>query len=151
VVGRTLGPYKLLGNKLKGGSGKAMTGQQLWEAEGDGDAAKVSTLLSRQGAQSFINYQDAQGATPLYATALNGHASVTKHLLAARCNVDLQRRFTPLHAEASRQHAAVAKQLIAARCCVDPQDKIGCTILQFFRARLSLWLVSGRSRTHHFS
>ena len=36
-----------------------MTGQQLWGAVRDGDAAKVSTLLSTQGAQSFINYQDA--------------------------------------------------------------------------------------------
>jgi hypothetical protein len=32
-----------------------MTGQQLCEAASDGDAAKVSTLLSTQGAQSFIN------------------------------------------------------------------------------------------------
>ena len=45
-----------------------MTGQQLWEAARDGDAAKVkvkvSKLLSTQGAQSFINYQDADGHTP---------------------------------------------------------------------------------------
>jgi hypothetical protein len=40
-----------------------MTGQQLLEAACDGDAAKVGTLLSTQGAQSFINYQDANGAT----------------------------------------------------------------------------------------
>ena len=38
-----------------------MTGQQLCEAARVGDAAKVSTLLSTQGAQSFINYQDADG------------------------------------------------------------------------------------------
>jgi hypothetical protein len=53
-----------------------MTGQQIYAAAGDGDAAKVSTLLSTQGAQSFINYQDAHGATPLVS--------------AARCNLDLQ-------------------------------------------------------------
>jgi hypothetical protein len=47
------------------GSGKAMTGQQLLGAVRDGDAAKVSTLLSTQGAQSFINYQDERGFTPL--------------------------------------------------------------------------------------
>ena len=40
-----------------------MTGQQLWEAARDGNAAKVRELLSTQGAQSFINYQDARGAT----------------------------------------------------------------------------------------
>ena len=35
-----------------------MTGEQLWDAARDGDAEKVSTLLSTQDAQSFINYQD---------------------------------------------------------------------------------------------
>ncbi len=49
----------------KSGSGKAMTGQRLWEAARDGDAAKVRTLLSTQGAQSFIKYQGADGITPL--------------------------------------------------------------------------------------
>jgi hypothetical protein len=47
----------------KSGSGKAMTGQQLCQAAHDGNAAKVSTLLSTKGAQSFINYQDAGGYT----------------------------------------------------------------------------------------
>ncbi len=40
-----------------------MTGQQLCEAALVGDAANVGTLLSTQGAQSFINYQDARGCT----------------------------------------------------------------------------------------
>ena len=93
--------YTLQGNKLKakGGSEKAMTGQQLCEAAGDGDAAKVSTLLSTQGAQSFINYQDAHGFTPLHIAAVNGHAAVTEQLIAARCNVNLQAEdgYTPIH------------------------------------------------------
>ena len=67
-----------------------MTGQQLYEAALIGDAAKVGTLLSTQGAQSFINYQDARGCTPLYVAAGYGYASVTEQLLAARCNVNLQ-------------------------------------------------------------
>ncbi len=67
-----------------------MSGQQLWNAACDGDAAKVSTLLSTQGAQSFINYQDADGYTPLVFAAGNGHEAVTKQLLAARCHVHLQ-------------------------------------------------------------
>jgi ankyrin repeat protein len=71
-------------------SGNAITGQQLCEAARDGDAAKVSTLMSTQGAQSFINYQDADGVAPLYATAYLGHAAVTEQLLKARCNVNLQ-------------------------------------------------------------
>ena len=67
-----------------------MTGQQLCEAAADGDAAKVRTLLSTQGAQSFINYQDALGNTPLHAAASNGDEVITKQLIAALCSVDLQ-------------------------------------------------------------
>ena len=98
-----------------------MTGQQLWEAASDGDAAKVSTLLSTQGAQSLINYQDAQGVTPLYIAAEKGHATVTEHLIAACCNVDLQDAmgYTPLHIAAGSGHESVVKQLLAARCNID--------------------------------
>jgi ankyrin repeat protein len=70
-----------------------LKGGQLWNAARDGDAAKVQkvrTLLSTHGAQSFINYQDTHGYTPLFLTAAFGHETVTKELLAARCNVDLQ-------------------------------------------------------------
>jgi ankyrin repeat protein len=63
-----------------------MTGQQLCKAALDGDAAKVSTLLSTQGAQSFINYQDANGHTPLHEAARIGHEAVIKQLIDARCN-----------------------------------------------------------------
>ena len=38
-----------------------MTGKQLSEAARAGDAEKVRTLLSTQGAQTFINYQDEHG------------------------------------------------------------------------------------------
>jgi hypothetical protein len=109
-----------------------MSGQQLCDAARDGDAAKVHTLLCTQGAQSFINYQDAHGATPLLWAAANGHAAVTEKLLAARCNVDLPDRDgdTPLHLAASNGHAAVTKQLLAARCNVDLQINTGATALQ---------------------
>jgi hypothetical protein len=46
-----------------------MTGKQLWDAALDGDTAKVGTLLSTQGAQSFINYQDKHGTTLLFSAA----------------------------------------------------------------------------------
>jgi hypothetical protein len=113
-----------------------MTGQQLWEAAGDGDAAKVRTLLSTQGAQSFINYQDAHGITPLLYAAVQGHAAVTEKLLAARCNVDLQDKKggTPLHFAAENGHAAVTEQLIVARSNVDLQDQNGDTALHFAAA-----------------
>ena len=63
---------------------------QLFEAACEGDAAKVGTLLSTHAAQSFINYQHANGAAPLHWVVRKGHAAVTKQLIAARCNVDLQ-------------------------------------------------------------
>ena len=110
-----------------------MTGQQLLEAARDGDAAKVSKLLSTQGAQSFINCQDARGSTPLHEAAINGHAAVTEQLLAVRCNVDLQDKYgyTPLHFTAQNGHAAVTKQLLQGRCNVGLQtkDRFGCTAL----------------------
>jgi len=132
----------------KSGSGKAMTGQiqasktagcfqsfrhQLLEAAREGHAAKVSTLLSTQGAQSFINYQDADGGfTALHYSAGNGHEAVTEQLIAARCDVILQSEvgYTPLHIAAIRGHAAVTKLLLKARCNVDLQTNDGTTALQ---------------------
>ena len=68
------------------------------EAARDGDTATVRKMLSTAGAQSLINYQDASGATPLYIAAHNGHASVTKQLIEARCDIELQQNvgYTPL-------------------------------------------------------
>jgi ubiquitin len=116
----------------KSGSGKAMTGQQLCEAVRDGDVVKVSTLLSAQGAQSFVNYQDAYGVTPLHFAAQEGHATVTEKLIEARCNVDLQKEngCTSLHYTATKGHETVTKQLLAARCNVDLQANNGATALQ---------------------
>jgi hypothetical protein len=58
---------------------------------------------------------------------------VTKQLIAARCNVDLEEQdgFTALHLAAGNGHAAVTKQLLAARCNVDLQANDGATALQF--------------------
>jgi hypothetical protein len=67
-----------------------MTGSQLLTAARQGDTGTVSTLLSLPGVQSFINYQDAYGATPFFGAAAYGHSAVTKQLLAASCNVDLR-------------------------------------------------------------
>ena len=97
------------------------TVKQLLDAAREGDAAKVSALLSTEGAQSLINYQDTQGATPLYVAAQKGHAAVTEQLIAACCNVDLQDAigYTPLHIAARSGHESVAEQLLAARCNID--------------------------------
>ena len=67
-----------------------MTGNQLCETTRDEDTSKVSTLLSTQGTQSFINFQDAHACTPLHVACIGGHVVVTKQLLTARCNVNLQ-------------------------------------------------------------
>ena len=122
-----------------------MTGKQLCEAVRNDNAAKVSMLLCTHIAQSFfINYQDAHGATPLYIAAAQGHASVTKQLLAAHCNVDLQLKDGATALQVAERlghigiatlirtrqgHDAFAKQLIAARCNVDLQEKNGGTPL----------------------
>ena len=58
--------------------------------------------------------------TPL--TVLAGHTCFTKHLIEARCNIDLRDKngFTPLFS--SVIHASVTKQLIEAHCNVDLQE-----------------------------
>ena len=63
---------------------KDTRGQQLLHATIQSDAAKARTLLSTPDAQSFINYQDKHGVTPLFIAALTGHAAITNQLLAAR-------------------------------------------------------------------
>ncbi len=131
-----------------------MTGQQLAKAAYDGDAAKVSTLLSTPGAQSFINYQDAHGSTPLHAAAENGHATVTEKLIAARCNVDLQNKAgaTPLHLAAEDGHAAVMRQLLKARFNVDLRAEDGTIPLHLAAAKghatVTTQLISARSNVN---
>jgi hypothetical protein len=71
---------------------KAMTGEQLRQAVRRGDAAKVSTLLSTQAAQSFINYQDEHGRTLLHDATIRGHETVTEQLIVACCSVEGGRR-----------------------------------------------------------
>jgi ankyrin repeat protein len=63
---------------------------------------------------------------------LRRHETVTKQLLAARCNVDLQEKngHTPLHCAAQQGHAPVTKQLLAALCNVDLKANCRATALQ---------------------
>ncbi len=67
-----------------------MTGRRLWLVSQVGDEVEVGSLLSTQGAHSWINYQDANGSTSLHVASGEGHEVVTEQLLAARCNVDVQ-------------------------------------------------------------
>ena len=105
-----------------------MSGEELREGVLAGDEARVSTLLSTQGAQSFINYQDADGLTPLHLAAGKGNAAVTKQLIEARCNLDLQTLHgTALDFAAGSGHGTVTELLIAARCNVNLQVQNGHT------------------------
>jgi ankyrin repeat protein len=72
-----------------------MQGKLLYCAARHGDTAVVTTLLCSAHVQSFINTQDKDGCTPLYAAAANRHEEVTKKLIDARCNVDLQDNVGP--------------------------------------------------------
>jgi hypothetical protein len=130
----------------------APRGMLLINAARDGDTVTVRTLLSAADAQSLMNYQDGNGATPLYKdgcalqgwtdahkdgytplfiAAANGHASVTKQLIEARCNMNLQEKdgSTPLLVAAANGHASVTKQLIEARCNIVLADKNGASPL----------------------
>jgi hypothetical protein len=106
-------------------------GMTLIQAAQNGDSVTVWMLLSSASAQSLIHYQDeASGSTPLYFAAQNGHASVTKQLIDACCNIDLQampNRATPLFVAAQNGHASVTKLLIQARCNINLQRKDGYT------------------------
>ena len=92
----------------------------LINAARDGDTETVRTLLSSAEVQSFINYQDASGATPLHTAAREGHEAVTKQLIEARCNVDLQANdgCTPLHI------AAHQGLLMCCYCLADEIQKL---------------------------
>ncbi len=102
-----------------------VTGPQLFRAASHGDTSTVRTLLSVEGAQSLINYQNANGTTPLNMAARHGHARVTELLIASCCNVDLHDKdgYTPLHRAAGGDHEVVADKLKEAQCNLDLHSK----------------------------
>jgi ankyrin repeat protein len=148
-------------HERRSGRGQAMTGQQLWAAARDGDAAKVNTLLSTQAAQSLINLQDTNGATPLFMAAEKGHEAVTKELIAARCNMHLQEKHdhTALHIAARsgheavgyKGHAPVTKQLLGARCDEDLETRIGRTALQLAQIQAHAGIATLIRNTKHIA
>jgi hypothetical protein len=96
-------------------------GHQLYDAALDDKTKKVKTLLTKPNTQSFINWQDQTGATPIYAAAEEGHTGVVKELIAARCDINRSRKdgTSPIYAAAYLGHTGVAEQLIAARCDIN--------------------------------
>ncbi len=68
-------------------------GRQLLIAAKNGDTETLKMLLYTPGSHSFINYHDEHGYTPLHeAVGCPRNNAITKQLIAARCNVDLQVR-----------------------------------------------------------
>jgi hypothetical protein len=80
LVARSLRPHALVAREAQRaqtsvlhlmlrGSQLAQTRLLFSHAVRDGDTGTVRTLLSSAEAQSFINYQDAVGATPVFIAA----------------------------------------------------------------------------------
>ena len=111
---------QLLANQAKLNSN--VPGLELFQAACSGDAYKAATLLSASSVQSYINYTDVKGHTPLYKAASQGDTLIVTQLIAAHSNVDLTKTTdgtTPLFITAQNGHASVARLLIEARCNVD--------------------------------
>jgi ankyrin repeat protein len=104
-------------------------GKDLIEASRAGDSVKVSTLLSSQGVEFFINYQNEDGFTTLHSTTINEQEVVTKLLIQARCNVNVTSCFgrTPLLNVAQKGITVIVMKLIEPRCIVDLQANDGAT------------------------
>jgi len=129
-------------------------GLELFQAVGRRDAGKIQTLLSASTVQSYINYTDEKGRTPLFRAAAQGDTLIVAQLIAAHSNVDLAKTTdgtTPLFIAAQNGHASVARQLIEARCNVDLALKTnGATPLHVAaskgHARVIKQLIAGRCK-----
>jgi ankyrin len=97
----------------------------------------VATAIISQSVEIEIEHQQLSqrlfpGYTMLhFASLVPGHAAFMGHLIAARCNVDLQgaNGLTPLHIAVTGERESVVKQLIEARCNVDAEGQNGATPL----------------------
>ena len=78
---------QLLANQAKLNSN--VPGLELFQAACSGDAYKAATLLSASSVQSYINYTDVDGRTPLFKAASQGDDLIVAQLIAAHSNVDL--------------------------------------------------------------
>jgi ankyrin repeat protein len=80
---------------------------------------------------TFLTFQDEHGNGPLHRATFGGYNRVTELLVAARCDVDLERNdgYTAMHLTAQEGHAPIIKQLIDAHCNVNSQAGDGCTPL----------------------
>jgi ankyrin repeat protein len=99
------------------------TGRDLFQAGSSGNALIAQPLLSAIGAQSYINYTDGDGCTPLFKTASHGYAVIVAQLMTASCSINLAttKGLTPLLVadRVSEGHTNIVSHLITARCNVD--------------------------------
>jgi ankyrin repeat protein len=104
-------------------------GNNLWQTSFSGDSAKVATLLVSQDEQSFLNYQNDDGVTTLHVATDNNHLDVTRLLIEAGCNLNVNTLFgrTPFMTVAQHGYTSIAKELIVARCNVDVPEHGGST------------------------
>ena len=96
-------------------------------------SAIASSHLQAVARSHLQDLQIMDGVTPLHLAAGNGHEAVTKQLIQARCNVNLQEDENggmALHVAAFHGRATVTKQLLTARCNVDLQANDDATAPQ---------------------
>ena len=97
-------------------------GSDLFETACINDTTMVQTLLSVSDAQSYINYTDVHGRTPIFQAASKGHTFIVSQLIVARSNVHLVKTadvVTPLFVVTQNGHADVVAQLIATSCGIN--------------------------------
>ena len=110
---------------------------KLLDAATSGDEATVSSLLSRQHVQSFINFTDEnfcyandiwprRGCTPLHLAAARGHGKVVETLVEAKADLFLQDedQHTPLHMAAFSGHGKMVETLVEAKADPCAQDVV---------------------------
>lgn len=93
---------------------------KFWDYVSDGDAAAVMACLRKQ--PDLKDEANADGTTPLYVAACNGHIEVVKVLIAAQADINQARNdtgATPLWIAADCGHTEVVKALIAAQADIN--------------------------------
>jgi len=104
--------------------------EELLDAVGDGDIARVKKLLDR-GAN--LNAKNILGLTPLHIAAMYGNLELVDLLLkyGADANAKTDHAVTPLHLAASWGRADVVKMLLERGADVNARDDKGWTPLHF--------------------